>query len=119
MFMLNYSTNAKSIAAGILLLWFLSLASAWFAGGRYQTMRICQYAKDRHVDPQTDVAVSQKDLWLTMEQVECEGEIRLYRNVAGEAQNFTVFFPVGKYVVETKEAGGVLNVVFKKPELVE
>lgn len=103
-----------------IVFWIFSMFIVSYAAYNYRNLDICQYYnKHQAIDIKTDPVVSQNPLnqsWQSLEELECAGKVKIYRDSKLELQDFTVVVPTNKYSVSIEKVGGgmLLNVKFSK-----
>ncbi len=102
-----------TLTSTIIISLFVGMLSSMATGAltNYQKFKFCEYAQS-FSRIQNDIMISQHAGANNLELIQCDGEAKVIRDDKNQVQNFTVYFPQGKYTVKTNDVAGVTNVIF-------
>lgn len=104
----------SSIGLALLIGFIASMSTAAFFD--LQRVKFCEYAQ-KFSKEQNDIMLSQHATgYENLELVQCDGRGKIVRDDKNQVQNFTFFFPKGKYRVNMNDVGKITNVVFTRPK---
>lgn len=110
----------KTISLILLFSFITGLTVAAIMDAKLSLTRVafCEYANS-FAKTSKDIKVSQKNGYENLELIQCDGEAKIIRDDKNQVQNFTLFFPKGKYETKITETSTVTNIILYKPGSIE